>query len=89
MAHVRQPTAWPLSSSEPLGSIYKDHVTKKRLALGTRMRPGQCFKDEHSHITWVVRAMDSYFTLIRAHLHDTAVGQALYGQSRLQTPTLY
>ena len=30
--------------------------------------------------------MDSYFILIRAHQHDTAVGPALYGQSRVQTP---
>ena len=49
-------------------------------------RSGQYFTHAHSNITREVRAMDSYFTLIRAHQHDTAVGPALYGQSRVQTP---
>ena len=49
-------------------------------------RPGQYFTHAHSNITREVRAMDSYFTLIRAHQHDTSVGPALYGQSRVQTP---
>ena len=48
-------------------------------------RPGQYFTHAYSNITRV-RAMDSYFVLIRAHQHDTAVGPALYGQSRVQNP---
>lgn len=45
----------------------------------TGLRPGQYLTHAHRHITRHKEAMDSCFTLIRAHLHSTAV-RPLYVQ---------
>lgn len=45
----------------------------------TGLRPGQYLTHAHRHITRHKVAMDSCFTLIRAHLHSTAV-RPLYVQ---------
>lgn len=45
----------------------------------TGLRPGQYLTHVHRHITRHKVAMDSCFTLIRAHLHNTAV-RPLYVQ---------
>jgi len=84
-------TSWKLVGDEfrSMDNYVITDKLKSTWLMFNNPRPGQYFTHAHSNITREVRAMDSYFTLIRAHQHDTAVGPALYGQSRVQTPTLY